>query len=173
MASYTRKLKDSDGNYIIPATRSSCVYMSDNTLLEDYLDSKFTELEGKIQASSSLSMYPVGSMYQSTDNTSPASLFGGSWEQIQNMFLLGSGSREAETTGGEEEHTLILEEVPKDHKAIYEYYNRMPGYNSTGYPQNVLSTDNPYGGAASYYGGGQAHNNMPPFYTVNIWRRTA
>ena len=172
MASYTRKLKDSDGNYIIPATRSSCVYMSDDTLLEEYLSSKFNDLEQKIQEASSLSIYPVGSVYQSTGATSPASLFGGSWEQIQNMFLLGSGSRGVGATGGEEYHTLTLSEIPPDHTLLYAYYNRMPAYN-TGEPKNVMSTDTPDGSPTSYYGGGQAHNNMPPYYTVNIWRRTA
>lgn len=61
MATYARKSKDSSGNYIAPATRASCVYMSDNTTLEERV----------------LSMYPIGSVYQSFEETSPASIFGG------------------------------------------------------------------------------------------------
>ena len=33
-------------------------------------------------------IYPVGSIYMSTNNASPATLFGGSWTQIQGRFLL-------------------------------------------------------------------------------------
>ena len=171
MASYTRKLKDSDGNYIIPATRSSCVYMSDDTLLEDYLSSKFNDLEQKIQEASSLSIYPVGSVYQSTGVTSPASLFGGSWEQIQNMFLLGSGSRGVGTTGGEEVHQLSLYEMPRHAHGLTQGYT-----NSLG-PENTMAVAKVhYEGSSdltAYVGGDLPHNNMPPYYTVNIWRRTA
>ena len=35
-------------------------------------------------------VYPVGSVYTSVNSTSPASLFGGTWELIQNKFLLGT-----------------------------------------------------------------------------------
>ena len=38
------------------------------------------------------SSYPVGSIYQSVNTTSPASLFGGRWEKIEGRFLLGSSS---------------------------------------------------------------------------------
>lgn len=38
-----------------------------------------------------LSIYPVGAIYMSVSSTSPASLFGGTWEQIQNRFLLAAG----------------------------------------------------------------------------------
>ena len=46
-------------------------------------------------------LYPVNSIYMSTGNTSPASMFGGTWEQIKDRFLLCSGdSYAANTTGG-------------------------------------------------------------------------
>ena len=37
--------------------------------------------------------YPVGSIYMSVNSTDPSTLFGGSWEQIQDRFLLASGNR--------------------------------------------------------------------------------
>lgn len=47
------------------------------------------------------SVYPVGSIYMSVNSTDPSTLFGGSWERIQDRFLLASGSTYgAGTTGG-------------------------------------------------------------------------
>lgn len=51
-------------------------------------------------------VYPVGSIYLSTVSTSPATLFGGSWTQIQNRFLVAAGSTfGASSTGGSDAHT--------------------------------------------------------------------
>lgn len=51
---------------------------------------KFLRGDGTWQAiaSSGLSAYPVGSIYQSTNSTSPASLFGGTWESIASERVL-------------------------------------------------------------------------------------
>ena len=73
IATYKRKLKDRSGNYVVPATRASCVYFDDNTTL------------------TKLSFYPVGSIYQSVNETSLASLFGGDWERQYDRFLIGGG----------------------------------------------------------------------------------
>lgn len=82
IATYIRKLKDRSGNYITPATRSKGVYMEDNTTL------------------SLLSSYPVGSIYQSVNTTSP-----GSCEKIECRFLLGSSSEyDLGYTGGASEY---------------------------------------------------------------------
>ena len=46
-------------------------------------------------------IYPIGSIYLSVNATSPATLFGGTWEQIEDSFLLSAGSTYAAgTTGG-------------------------------------------------------------------------
>lgn len=48
-----------------------------------------------------LDAYPVGSLYMSVNSTSPASLFGGTWEQLKDRFLLGAGSSYTNgSTGG-------------------------------------------------------------------------
>lgn len=73
IATYIRKLKDRSGNYVVPDTRASCVYFDDNTSL------------------SKLTFYPVGPIYQSVNETSPASLFGGDWERQYDRFLIGGG----------------------------------------------------------------------------------
>ena len=51
-------------------------------------------------------VYPVGSIYLSATSTSPATLFGGTWSQLQNRFLVGVGtSYGAGSTGGSDTHT--------------------------------------------------------------------
>lgn len=72
-------------------------------------------------------MYPVGSIYMSVNNVSPATFFGGTWEQITDRFLLCAGSNHAAgTTGGAETdqittggtvggHSLTVAEMPSHH----------------------------------------------------------
>lgn len=54
-------------------------------------------------------IYPVGSIYHSMNATSPATSIGGTWTAIK-TFLLGSTS--SGKTGGEEMHTLTINEMP-------------------------------------------------------------
>lgn len=52
------------------------------------------------------SVYPVGSIYMTTNDVNPGSLFGGTWSQIKDKFLLASGNAHANgTEGGSETHT--------------------------------------------------------------------
>ena len=72
-----------------------------------------------------LASYPVGSIYMSTISTSPAILFGGTWEAMPaGRVLLAQGESEwgveykAGSTGGEHEHQLSVGELPShEHKA--------------------------------------------------------
>ena len=66
-----------------------------------------------------LASYPVGSIYMSTVATSPADLFGGTWEAMPaGRVLLAQGTSEwgveyqAGSTGGEHEHQLSVGELP-------------------------------------------------------------
>lgn len=121
-----------------------------------------------------LSIYPVGAIYMSASSTSPASLFGGTWEQIQNRFLLAAGSSyTAGKTGGASKVTLTKEQMPKHtHKVKYTGGNANGIYG--GQPGTSVSADFDYNDLIiDYEGGGKAHNNMPPYLVVYIWKRTA
>jgi microcystin-dependent protein len=118
-------------------------------------------------------IYPIGSVYETFENASPAEMFGGTWVQIK-TFLYGSTS--AGSTGGESTHTLTISEMPAHHHTDG---TRVAWYNDTG---SGLSTS--WSSSAnlrvdsatittSNTGGGQAHNNLPPYTTCFIWRRTA
>ena len=62
-------------------------------------------------------VYPVGSLYWSSNNTDPSTLFGGTWQQIKDMFVLAAGDSYTNgATGGEKTHTLTIDEMPShDH----------------------------------------------------------
>lgn len=120
-------------------------------------------------------LHPVGSIYQSTDSTSPADLFGGTWEQVKDVFLLAAGdSHAAGSTGGEETHTLTKAELP-DHNHGYDYTGQSitEGVNAIRLYKAASTQYNAYTGKATSNCGGQAHNNMPPYLAVYTWRRTA
>jgi hypothetical protein len=119
-------------------------------------------------------LHPVGSIFQSTDSTSPAELFGGTWEQVKDVFLLAAGdSHAAGSTGGEEEHILTAAEMA-NHTHGYDYTGQSDA-TGTGAIKIVSpsGTANAYTGKATSNCGGQAHNNMPPYLAVYTWRRTA
>ena len=120
-------------------------------------------------------LHPVGSIYQSTDSTSPSDLFGGTWEQIKDVFLLAAGdSHAAGSTGGEETHTLTKAELP-DHNHTFKYTGQSvtTGVNAVRLYQAASNQYNAYSGGQSSDCGDQAHNNMPPYLAVYTWRRTA
>ncbi len=124
-------------------------------------------------------VYPVGSLYMSVNAAEPSALFGGAWERLKDRFLLAAGDTyTAGATGGEAEHTLTVEEMPSHSHDIVDgtegYVAAVSGTASSGY---VVQTTN----TASYkrrittvnMGGSEAHNNMPPYLTVYMWKRTA
>lgn len=64
-------------------------------------------------------VYPVGSIYMSVNSTSPATLFGGTWTQIQDTFLLAAGTNHAAaSTGGAETVTLATANLPSHNHSV-------------------------------------------------------
>ena len=136
-------------------------------------------------------IHPVGSIYWSTNITSPETLFGGTWEQIKDTFILAAGdSYSAGSTGGEATHTLVTNEIPAHYHNIREYGNTSNMYTNSksistsgniyvrtlsaagGYLSSVSDTDT-YRLRTADVGGGKAHNNMPPYLVAYCWKRTA
>lgn len=119
--------------------------------------------------------YPVGSIYMSVNSTNPQNLFGGTWVQIKDRFLLAAGTTyKAGATGGEATHTLTADEIP-NHQHVLWYPNEggeqsaAIGYPEAGSKNTWYAEASKTGGA----GGGAAHNNMPPYLSVYMWKRTA
>ena len=58
-------------------------------------------------------VYPIGSIYWSSNNTNPASLFGGTWIQIKDKFILAAGDSYTNgATGGAATVTLSVSNMP-------------------------------------------------------------
>ena len=119
--------------------------------------------------------YPVGAIYMSANSTNPQNLFGGTWVQIKDRFLLAAGTTyKAGATGGEATHTLTVDEIP-NHQHVLWYPNEggeqsaAIGYPEAGSKNTWYAEASKTGGA----GGGAAHNNMPPYLSVYVWKRTA
>lgn len=124
-------------------------------------------------------IYPVGSIYLSSNALNPSILFGfGTWEKIEDRFLLGAGSiYTAGDIGGEAEHTLTELEMPAhDHE-----FDRHQLWRNETIPPTTSSETNGYGAnnktlpiytdTTIATGAGEAHNNMPPYLVVYMWRR--
>lgn len=123
-------------------------------------------------------LHPVGSYHISDDPTEPSVLFGGVWERIAGRFLLGSGDGYATgDVGGEKEHTLTVNETaPHNHVAMRRAESTDDYVKAGDRSWGITAGSNAAGGLGymtSEAGGGKPHNNMPPYYTTNIWRRTA
>lgn len=125
--------------------------------------------------------YPVGAIYVSVSDANPAALFGfGTWEQIKDRFLLSAGDTyEAGAVGGEAEHTLTVDEMPSHkHNLLGEYgavsgemYEPWSEYTQLATPAS--GTQKSSNASMKTTGGSKAHNNMPPYLTVYVWKRTA
>lgn len=117
-------------------------------------------------------LYPVGSIYMSVNSTNPSNYFGGTWEQIKDRFLLACGSTYSNgSIGGEATHKLTIEEMPSHtHRYNLAYGGNDPakGFNYGNTLAGVF--DKAFSGSS---GGDQAHNNMPPYLAVYIWKRVA
>lgn len=164
-----------------------------DALLE--LDARIQALGGNAQPPhpagiSALDAHPVGSIYMSVDSISPAVLFGGgTWERLQDRFLLAaSDNYPAGSSGGEAAHILTASEMPNHtHTGLYWRYPGDAKYNVTfntgtrGYKLSWSGAANLTTGAGAdevgfrvgKTGGGAAHNNMPPYEAVYMWKRTA
>lgn len=117
--------------------------------------------------------YPVGAIYLSVSDTDPATLFGGTWERLGGRFLLGADATyTAGSTGGEAEHTLTIDEMPRHN---HEVDNLNASGNTTPYMTVQAQEKKGFGGNVQtmFAGGSKPHNNMPPYLAVYMWQRTA
>ena len=141
------------------------VSQKENTM-EIALDVEFL---GKVKGTIFDAVWPVGSIYLAYNHTNPSTLFGGTWIRIQNAFLWAvDSSGTIGQTGGAKEVTLTEDQIPvHDHGGTY----TNAGTSRT--HAWLASNGTAMGYDSVQAGGGKAHNNMPPYIQVSIWRRTA
>lgn len=127
-------------------------------------------------------IYPVGSIYMSVNSTSPQTLFGGTWEQIKDTFLLSSGDTYANGSTGGSADAVIISHSHKS-SANGEYIvtseentanNTKVAYSANG---NRWVDGQPsqshfhHRTSTSTVGEDGTGKNMPPYLAVNIWKR--
>jgi hypothetical protein len=158
-------------------------------------------------------IYPIGSIYMSVNSTDPSTFLGGTWEQIQDRFLLASGSTyTGGSTGGSATVSLSASQMPRHNHSTNSHYhntntsgeyfvtseasganNTRVAYSSSGsrYVDGMNDNKTPFhhrsttdsqapstkytGGTGSTeaYSNGSAHENMPPYLAVYMWKRVA
>lgn len=127
-------------------------------------------------------VYPVGSIYMSISSTSPATLFGGTWSALPAGRFLRAGTGGA--TGGSDTHVhstsavaLTIGQMPYHNHAIWDLNWEV----ATGAGGPIATAWAAKNSPSGYAGGNEAHghgntgsaSNVPAYYEVYAWRRTA
>lgn len=126
--------------------------------------------------------YPVGSIYLSVVNINPSIYFGGVWERFgEGKCLVGVDSTQSEfetvlKTGGAKTVTLNTNQMPSHSHGAGKYDGQWMNNAAMSFgagPQAVIIDNENHGYriATSNTGGNQAHENMPPYITVYMWKR--
>ena len=143
-------------------------------------------------------IYPVGSIYLSVNNTNPKNLFGGTWVAWGSgrvpvgVNTSDSSFSSVEKTGGSKTHTLTTSEMPSHthaqnahtHSARYRVSSNIAWgstgsmvlrRNESGDAYDGTDTDAALSTTAvnQNTGGDSAHNNLQPYITCYMWKRTA
>ncbi len=127
-------------------------------------------------------VYPVGSIYMSVNNVNPGELFGGVWT-VWGAGRVPVGVNTSDTnfntvekTGGASTHALTVAQLPK-HRHSYQF---APSASVSGLKQGTGSQMEPLmayqdvqTNATDYTGSGNPHNNLQPYITCYMWKRTA
>ncbi|MBP3358410.1 MAG: hypothetical protein J6K91_05810 [Opitutales bacterium] len=114
--------------------------------------------------------YKIGDLFITKNEENPCKIYGGTWELIKDKFLLGAGGEYTlGSIGGEAEHKLSIEEMPSHNHYLTpkignnDWIGNRNGNTKLGW----LNAGNEV--TTTYTGGGEPHNNMPPYIAVNIW----
>lgn len=112
-------------------------------------------------------IYPIGSIYLSVNNVNPGTIFGGTWEQIQDTFLLAAGSTyTAGSIGGEPNHSHTTEVGTTGETAIT--VSQMPWHGHQVRLHNNAGTT----GTAYYYNGATKTNSTGAQSPALSWKGT-
>ena len=148
---------------------------------------------GSLVLKTALDVYPVGSIYISLNEESPANLFGGTWARIQDRFLLSAGdSYAAGSSGGNSTHNHSLTKAFANYSVAingsHSYVERKAHddnsnfgrYTPTHYlPPNLAQQYQEFtegysmNTATRLSGNTDSSDNMPPYLAVYMWKRVA
>lgn len=133
-------------------------------------------------------IYPIGSIYMSVNSTSPANLFGGTWERLEDRFLIGaSNTLSAGVKGGSESIELTKDNLPSHDHGTWQRaeatdstsdYNSMvdnygTGETVKGWAPSLSQASGRKEMRTTTEGKGTKFNILPPYLAVYMWKRTA
>lgn len=151
-------------------------------------DQALSKVNESMQGEITLSAYPIGSIFLSVANISPASLFGGVWVAIEDKFLLAAGQTYlAGTTGGKDKVTLTVNELPSHTHGVgwsddttivsgnimaepTSTVTKMIGYSEA---RQMFGRAGEGAGYVQTVGGQQPFDIMPPYLAVYMWERVS
>ncbi len=156
----------------------------DSVQKADLSDYYTREQVNRLLEAQKLADHPVGSIYQSTDPTSPAVLFGGTWQEIaQNRVLMGASYAHAAGTTVEAGLPNITGRAGPDEQAGFYSVNRPNAYGAfygggESYDWAASGTSTPgkdlcFDASRSNPIYGRSATVQPAAYYVHIWRRVA
>ena len=128
-----------------------------------------------------LLIHPVGTPYASENPTSPAELYGGTWERIEGRFIMGaSDTYPAGSTGGSATHVQTVNEIAlHDHLYSFTVGNAIAGSDFVYFKEGQYSLGGADGTsfkssyATTSSGTSDPMNILNPYYSMYIWRRVA
>lgn len=205
MADKMVQFTDKDGNNIYPVSK-----LPGNAIVaEDLVQLTTTDLENLTNLITPIllsKVYPIGSIFISTNSTNPGAYLGGTWEAwgtgrtIVGIDTKDTNFNTVEKTGGEITHTLTINETPS-HNHTYNAFLRanagdgglwvgnnqyfiairsrvnngdsIPNNGSSTWNNENIGHDYNLQEKMTYTGGSQAHNNLQPYITCYMWKRTA
>ena len=162
---------DGNGNLVYDAERAASLpaedeiipYTSDQLKAMGVIDAIRNEIDTTIYDA----IYPVGSIYMTVNDVSPEILFGGSWERIEDRFLLAAGVFSVGSTGGAESYNLSIDA----HKHTISTFDNVK-FVSGAYTDGTF--DIPITGTTEKSGSvSKTIPTMPPYLAVFVWKRTA
>lgn len=166
------------GNLTYDANRAAALCPEDEVVFNKYTNDQIKSM-GIFDA-----IYPVGSLYISVNDVNPAYLFGGTWEQVQDKFLLSAGSTySAGDTGGQASHSFSA-----SHKHIAPVGSTATAYGLVSVNGTVSGgSGKAYQTGDIQYSGALSSNvtlgyttdatvsatipTMPPYLVVYVWQR--
>lgn len=121
-------------------------------------------------------VYPIGSVFMSMNSTNPATSLGfGTWSAVQGKFLVGVSSETefntAGKTGGAKTVTLSTANMPSHNHSISGISRGEIMSSTIGTSADIIVSSGSM--STGYSGSGTAHNNLPPYFAIYIWTRTA
>ena len=127
-----------------------------------------------------LLMHRVGDIIFSTSDENPSTIYGGTWvawgkgQVPVGVDTSDSDFNTVEKTGGEKEHTLTVDEMPSHTHAQYVTADNQAGAGiRVDYTKDGTSIPYPQGIDTGSSGENQPHNNLQPYITCYMWKRTA